>query len=82
MNWVLRLAFLKNRFSLVAVVYQQKLKDGIVFTNTASSSGFKSSLVNAANTENKGLELGVKAVSGQFSGSNLEYRCQLYPYDQ
>ena len=58
----LEMAFLKNRISLVAVMYQQKLKDGIVFTNTASSSGFKSSLMNAANTENKGLELGVKAV--------------------
>ncbi len=58
----LEVAFLKNRVSLVAVIYQQKLKDGIVFTNTASSSGFKSSLVNAANTENNGLELGVKAV--------------------
>ena len=55
-------AFFHNRFSLVAVVYQQKLEDGIVFTNTASSSGFTSSLINAANTENKGLELGVKAL--------------------
>src|SRR5450432_8645 len=54
--------FYHNRFSLVAVVYQQKLNDGIVFTNTASSSGFTSSLINAANTENKGLELGLKAV--------------------
>ena len=58
----LEAGFFHNRFSLVAVIYQQKLKDGIVFTNTASSSGFTSSLINAANTENKGLELGVKAV--------------------
>ena len=36
----LEVAFLHNRVSLVAVVYEQKLKDGIVFTNTASSSGF------------------------------------------
>ncbi len=58
----LEAVFYHNRFSLVAVIYQQKLKDGIVFTNTASSSGFTSSLINAANTENKGLELGLKAV--------------------
>jgi TonB-linked SusC/RagA family outer membrane protein len=58
----LEAVFFHNRFSLVAVVYQQELKDGIVFTNTASSSGFSSSLVNAANTKNKGLELGFKAV--------------------
>lgn len=58
----LEAVFFHNRFSVVAVVYQQELKDGIVFTNTASSSGFTSSLVNAANTKNKGLELGFKAV--------------------
>lgn len=56
------MAFYHDRFSLTAVIYQQKLKDGIVFTNTASSSGFKSSLINAASTENKGLELGLKVV--------------------
>jgi len=58
----LEAAFFHNRFALVAVVYNQNLKDGIVYTNTASSSGFKSSLINAANTKNKGIELGLKAV--------------------
>lgn len=58
----LEAALFHNRFSIVAVVYQQSLKDGIVYTNTASSSGFKSSLINAANTRNKGLELSLKAV--------------------
>jgi TonB-linked SusC/RagA family outer membrane protein len=58
----LEAVFYHNRFSLVAVIYDQKLKDGIVYTNTASSSGYTSSLINAANTENKGLELGLKVV--------------------
>ena len=49
------LALLHNRISLVANVYQQKLKDGIVYTNTASSSGFTSSLINAASTQNQGF---------------------------
>jgi TonB-linked SusC/RagA family outer membrane protein len=55
------LAFLHSRISLVADVYQQKLKDGIVYSNTASSSGFTSTLINAANTETKGLEMELKA---------------------
>src|SRR5665213_239699 len=55
------MTFFENRISLVADVYQQKLKDGIVYTNTASSSGFTSSLINAASTETKGLEMELKA---------------------
>ncbi|MBS1599493.1 MAG: SusC/RagA family TonB-linked outer membrane protein [Bacteroidetes bacterium] len=58
----LEAALLHNRLSVVAVVYDQTLKDGIVYTNTASSSGFKSSLINAAHTKNKGFELGLKGV--------------------
>ncbi len=54
------MTFLSDRVSLIADVYQQKLKDGIVYTNTASSSGFTSSLINAANTQTKGLEMELK----------------------
>src|SRR5206468_8475459 len=55
------LVLLHNRISLVANVYQQKLKDGIVYTNTASSSGFTSSLINAASTQTRGVEIELKA---------------------
>ncbi|MEP7258002.1 MAG: SusC/RagA family TonB-linked outer membrane protein [Flavitalea sp.] len=55
------MAFFRNRISLVADVYKQTLKDGIVYTNTASSSGFTSSLINAANTETTGFEMELKA---------------------
>jgi TonB-linked SusC/RagA family outer membrane protein len=55
------LAVLHNRISLVANIYQQKLKDGIVYTNTASSSGFTSSLINAASTQTRGVEIELKA---------------------
>jgi TonB-linked SusC/RagA family outer membrane protein len=49
-----------DRVSVVADVYQQKLKDGIVFAQTARSSGFTSSLINAASTVTKGLEIELK----------------------
>ena len=55
------LVFFHNRISLVADVYQQELKDGIVYTNTASSHGFTSSLINAASTQTKGFEMELKA---------------------
>lgn len=57
----IELAFLQNRISLVADVYQQKLKDGIVFSNTASSTGFTRSLINAATTRTNGFEADLKA---------------------
>ena len=55
------LALFNNRISLVANIYQQKLKDGIVYTSTASSSGFTSSLINAASTQTRGVEIELKA---------------------
>jgi len=55
------LVLFHNRISFIANVYEQKLKDGIVYSNTASSSGFTSSLINAANTRTKGLEVELKA---------------------
>lgn len=57
----IELAFFHNKISLVAAVYQQKLKDGIVYTNTASSTGFTRSLINAASTEIRGFEMELKA---------------------
>ena len=62
MNWDWRQYFFITGFPWSPLFISRNLKDGIVFTNTASSSGFTSSLINAANTENKGLELGLKAV--------------------
>ena len=59
----IEMTFFQNRISLVADVYKQKLKDGIVYTNTASSSGFTSSLINAASTETRGFEMELKATS-------------------
>ncbi len=57
----IELAFLQNRISLVADVYKQKLKDGIVYSNTASSTGFYRSLINAASTETNGFEADLNA---------------------
>jgi TonB-linked SusC/RagA family outer membrane protein len=57
----IELAFMHNRISFVGDVYQQNLKDGIVFAQTARSTGFTSSLINAASTETKGLEMELKA---------------------
>jgi TonB-linked SusC/RagA family outer membrane protein len=57
----IEMTLFQNRISLVADVYKQKLEDGIVYTNTASSSGFTSSLINAASTETRGFEMELKA---------------------
>jgi TonB-linked SusC/RagA family outer membrane protein len=57
----IELGFLQNRISLIADVYQQKLKDGIVFSNTANSTGFTRSLINAASTRTNGFEADIKA---------------------
>ncbi len=46
-----------NRLYLTMAAYQSELTDGIVRANTASSSGFYNALLNAAHTQNKGLEL-------------------------
>ena len=52
----LQLGFLNDRITLGGDVFQQKLKDGIVYATIPNSSGFTQALVNAANTLNKGLE--------------------------
>lgn len=58
----LEFGFMKSRLSLGVTVFDQKLKDGIVYAQIPRSSGFTSALVNAANTDNKGLELDLKGV--------------------
>jgi TonB-linked SusC/RagA family outer membrane protein len=55
--------FLHNRVSLVADIYQQNLKDGIVYAQIARSAGFTSALINAASTRTRGFELEVKAIA-------------------
>ncbi len=52
--------FWKNRISLSTAVYDSKLTDGIVFSQISRASGATVSLVNAANTENKGFEAELK----------------------
>ena len=56
----LELGFMQGRMNFSATAYQQKLKDGIVYAQIPRSSGATSALVNAANTENKGLEFEFK----------------------
>jgi hypothetical protein len=56
----LELGFMQGRINFSAAAYQQKLKDGIVYAQIPRSSGASSALVNAANTDNKGLELEFK----------------------
>jgi len=53
----LDLGFLKDRLTLTASVYKAVTKDGIVTAQISRVSGFQAALLNAANTENKGLEL-------------------------
>ncbi|WP_439695074.1 SusC/RagA family TonB-linked outer membrane protein [Mucilaginibacter sp. AW1-7] len=53
----LDLGFLKDRLTLTASAYKSTTKDGIVFAQISRASGSTSALLNAANSENKGLEL-------------------------
>jgi TonB-linked SusC/RagA family outer membrane protein len=69
------LSFLQNRITLVADVYKQKLKDGIVYSNTASSVGFYRSLINAASTETKGFEADLKGTI--ISSGDITWRAGL-----
>jgi TonB-linked SusC/RagA family outer membrane protein len=52
--------FLNDRITFDGAVYDQKLTEGIIPTSLPSSSGYTSALVNAANTDNKGVELDFK----------------------
>ncbi len=54
------LGFLKDRINFHGALYDQKLKDGIVKASLPYSSGYSTALLNAANTDNKGMELDLK----------------------
>ncbi|WDF77706.1 SusC/RagA family TonB-linked outer membrane protein [Mucilaginibacter sp. KACC 22773] len=53
----LDLGFFKDRLTLTASAYKAVTKDGIVTAQVSRASGFTSAVLNAANTQNKGLEL-------------------------
>ncbi len=57
----IELGFLRDKVTLGVTAYEQKLKDGIVYASLPYSSGFTQALLNAANTDNKGLEVDIKA---------------------
>jgi TonB-linked SusC/RagA family outer membrane protein len=71
------LGFLRSRISLEGDIYDQKLKNGIVKSSLPTSSGYLTALVNAANTDNRGLELTLKGNIIQTKdwkwGLNLNY---------
>jgi len=52
--------FLKSRLTLHGDYYDQKLTNGIVKASLPSSSGYQTALLNAANTDNHGIELDLK----------------------
>ena len=56
----LEIGFLQNRFNLGATGYISNLKDGIINAPIPPASGFTNALINAANTQNKGLEFELK----------------------
>jgi TonB-linked SusC/RagA family outer membrane protein len=56
----LDLGFFKDRLTLTASAYHSVTKDGIVTAQISRTSGFTSALLNAANSENRGLELDLR----------------------
>jgi TonB-linked SusC/RagA family outer membrane protein len=52
--------FLHSRITFGADFYDQKLSNGIVKASLPYSSGYATALVNAANTDNRGVELDLK----------------------
>jgi len=56
----LDLGFFKDRLTFTASAYKSTTRDGIVFAQISRASGFTSALLNAANSENKGLELDLR----------------------
>ncbi|HWZ17055.1 MAG TPA: SusC/RagA family TonB-linked outer membrane protein [Mucilaginibacter sp.] len=53
----LDLGLLRDRLTLTASAYKSTTKDGIIYASVSRASGYTTALINAANTENKGLEL-------------------------
>lgn len=62
------LGFFSNRVNLGATVYKNNTKDLIIQVNTPQSSGFVSQITNAAEIENKGLELELNLVPVRVNG--------------
>ena len=56
----LEMGFLNNRFNFGVTGYVSTLTNGIVYAPIPYSSGFTTALVNAAHTQNKGLEFELK----------------------
>lgn len=57
----IELGFLKDKITLNGSVYKAITNDGIVFAQISRATGAVQALVNAAKTQNKGLELDLKA---------------------
>jgi len=57
----LDVGLLKDRITLGASVYKAITRDGIVYAQISRASGFAQALVNAAHTQNKGIELDLHA---------------------
>jgi TonB-linked SusC/RagA family outer membrane protein len=53
----LDLGLLRDRLTLTASAYRSTTKDGIIYASVSRASGYTTALVNAANTQNQGLEL-------------------------
>lgn len=62
-----------NSFSLSATYYQNNIKDGIISLPLPASSGFTSTVQNAAEISNKGLEFDINfdIVQGQDFGASI-----------
>ncbi len=56
----LELGLFKDRISLTSTVYKAVTSDGIVNARISSASGYPSALVNAAKTQNEGIEMDLK----------------------
>jgi TonB-linked SusC/RagA family outer membrane protein len=56
----LELGFLQDRIFFTASVYKATTTDGIVYAQSSRATGATQFLVNAANTQNKGVELDLK----------------------
>lgn len=67
----LELAFLRDKITFNGSVYKAITTDGIVFAQISRASGAVQALVNAAKTQNKGLELDIKATV--FKTNNLTW---------
>jgi TonB-linked SusC/RagA family outer membrane protein len=69
------LGLLKNRINLEVAAYQQNNTDQVISVGTSSATGYTSSLVNAANFENKGFEIDLRLTPiVRFNKGSIELR--------